>query len=130
MALLIPALPALLRSQEPGKPVTTAPVVALEQMTYRRASDAEAYDHFGCGGGNPGHTGNSIALSGDASTMAVGTPSESGGAAAINGNQDDNSAYASGAVFVSLARAMRGHGGRTQNLQPRTERSIPDRRSC
>ena len=52
------------------------------------------------GGGNPGHTGNSIALSGDASTMAVGAPSESGGAAAINGNQDDNSAYASGAVYV------------------------------
>ena len=42
MALLIRALPALLRSQEPGKPVTTAPVVALKQVAYIKASNAEA----------------------------------------------------------------------------------------
>jgi hypothetical protein len=34
--------------------------------------------------------------------MAVGAPFESGGAAGVNGNQNDNSVYASGAVYVFL----------------------------
>ena len=44
--------------------------------------------------------GNSVALSGDGNTMAVGAPFESGGASGVNGNQNDNSVYASGAVYV------------------------------
>ena len=76
------------------------PVLPLEQVAYIKASNAEPYDHFACGGVNPGHTGNSIALSGDGNTMAIGAPFESSAATGINGNQNDNSAYASGAVYV------------------------------
>lgn len=89
-----------LRSQAPAGPPTSAPMLPLTQVGYVKASNAEAYDHFACGGGNQGHTGNSIALSGDGATMAVGAPFESSGAVGVNGNQDDNSVYASGAVYV------------------------------
>ena len=75
-------------------------MLPLKQVAYIKASNAEAYDHFACGGGNQGHTGNSIGLSGDGSTMAIGAPFESSGSAGINGNQNDNSTYASGAVYV------------------------------
>ena len=77
-------------------------MLPLKQVAYIKASNAEAYDHFACGGGNQGHTGNPIALSGDGSTMAIGAPFESGGAPGINGNQNDNSTYASGAVYVFI----------------------------
>ena len=77
-------------------------MLPLKQVAYVKASNAEAGDHFACGGANQGHTGNSIALSGDGSTMAVGAPFESGGARGINGNQNDNSVYASGAVYLFI----------------------------
>ncbi len=77
-----------------------APMLPLTQVGYLKASNAEAYDHLACGGGNQGHSGNSVALSGDGATMAVGAPYESGGSRGINGDQHDNSAYASGAVYV------------------------------
>lgn len=44
--------------------------------------------------------GESIALSGDGSTLAVGAPQESSGATGVNGNQQDQSASSSGAVYV------------------------------
>jgi len=44
--------------------------------------------------------GESVALSGDGSTLAVGAPQESSGATGINGNQQDQSASGSGAVYV------------------------------
>jgi len=44
--------------------------------------------------------GESIALSGDGSTLAVGAPQESSGATGVNGNQQDQSASGSGAVYV------------------------------
>ena len=75
-------------------------MLPLKQVAYIKASNAEAYDHFGCGGGNQGHTGTSISISGDANTMAVGAPFESGGSPGVNGNQNDNSMYAAGAVYV------------------------------
>ena len=78
----------------------TAPMIPLKQTAYIKASNAEAYDHFACGGANQGHSGNSVAISGDGTTMIVGAPYESGGATGVNGNQNDNSAYASGAVYV------------------------------
>jgi hypothetical protein len=89
---------ASIEAQEQAPPA--APVLPLKQTAYIKASNAEAYDHFACGGANQGHSGNSVALSGDGSTMIVGAPYESGGATGVNGNQDDNSAYASGAVYV------------------------------
>ena len=75
-------------------------MLPLKQVAYIKASNAEAYDHFACGGGNQGHTGNSIAVSGDGSTMTIGAPFESSGATGINRDQSDNSTYASGAVYV------------------------------
>jgi len=74
--------------------------VPLEQVGYLKASNAEAFDHFACGGASPSHTGNSIAISRDGRTMVVGAPHESGGIAGINGDQDDNALFGSGAVYV------------------------------
>src|SRR5262245_16157017 len=93
-------VPGYLIAQAPTLNKEVPPVLPLKQAAYIKASNAEAYDHFACGGGNQGHTGTSIALNGDGSTMAIGAPFESGGAAGVNGNQRDNSVYASGAVYV------------------------------
>ncbi len=87
------------RSQDERRP-GAAPPPTLKQTAYIKASNADAYDHFACGGGNQGHRGDSIAISRDGSTMAVGAPYESSNARGINGNQHDNSLYASGAVYV------------------------------
>jgi hypothetical protein len=100
LLLLVVLLPGHPRAQAPALSKEVPPMLPLKQVAYIKASNAEAYDHFACGGGNQGHTGNSIALGGDGSTMAIGAPFESGGAAGINGNQNDNSVYASGAVYV------------------------------
>src|SRR5918999_602563 len=93
-------IPGDLLSQAPGLPTVVPPMLPLKQVAYIKASNTEAFDHFACGGGNQGHTGTSVALSGDGTTLAVGAPFESGGASGINGNQNDNSTYASGAVYV------------------------------
>ena len=88
------------RAQAPTLNREVPPMLPLKQVAYLKASNAEAYDHFGCGGGNQGHTGTSIALSSDGNTIAVGAPFESGGSRGVNGNQNDNSMYAAGAVYV------------------------------
>jgi FG-GAP repeat protein len=93
-------IPGYLLAQAPTLNKEVPPVLPLKQVAYIKASNAEAYDHFACGGGNQGHTGTSIALNGDGTTMAIGAAFESGGAAGVNGNQRDNSVYASGAVYV------------------------------
>src|SRR6266850_452075 len=89
-----------LRAQAPGLSRDVPPMLPVKQVAYIKASNTEAYDHFACGGGNQGHTGTSISMSGDGNTMAVGAPFESGGAKGVNGNQNDNSVYAAGAVYV------------------------------
>jgi hypothetical protein len=76
----------------------------IRQAAYVKASNPEADDHFGDGGYPPGHYGNAIAISRDGSTMAVGAPHESGGARGINGDQNDNSVYGAGAVYVFTRR--------------------------
>jgi hypothetical protein len=58
------------------------------QQAYIKASNTGSGDQFGL----------SVALSGD--TLAVGAHSESSNATGVNGDQADNSAYASGAVYV------------------------------
>ncbi|HSR10440.1 MAG TPA: cadherin-like beta sandwich domain-containing protein [Thermodesulfobacteriota bacterium] len=58
------------------------------QQAYIKASNTNAYDHFG----------SRVALSGD--TLAVGAPDEDSSAAGVDGNQGDNSAPSSGAVYV------------------------------
>jgi hypothetical protein len=72
----------------------------LRQSAYIKASNTDGFDHFACGGSLPGHLGNALAISGDGNTMAIGAPHESSAARGINGNQDDNSLYNSGAVYV------------------------------
>jgi hypothetical protein len=91
-------LAAHLTAQAPSAPASTAAVV--RQVAYVKASNTEAGDHFGCGGVLDGHAGYAIALSGDGNTLAVAAPHESSSATGINGNQGDNSAYDSGAVYV------------------------------
>src|SRR5712691_5238289 len=46
--------------------------------------------------------GHGVTLSGDGNTLAVGAPYESSGAKGVNGNQNDNSVYSSGAVYVFI----------------------------
>jgi hypothetical protein len=58
------------------------------QEAYLKASNTGANDFFG----------RSVALSGD--TLAVGADDEDSAAQGVDGNQDDNSASASGAVYV------------------------------
>jgi hypothetical protein len=72
----------------------------LRQSAYIKASNTDGFDHFACGGSLPGHIGNALAISGDGNTMAIGAPHESSAARGINGDQDDNSLYNSGAVYV------------------------------
>jgi hypothetical protein len=58
------------------------------QQAYIKASNTEAQDRFG----------SSVALAGD--TLAVGAYQEDSAATGINGNQADNSAIESGAVYI------------------------------
>jgi hypothetical protein len=60
------------------------------QQAYVKASNTEADDRFG----------QSVALSADGDTLAVGTSSEDSAATGINGDQADNSASASLAIYV------------------------------
>ena len=76
-------------------PATTAPQV--RQLAYLKASNAEAGDHFGNGGTL---FGDSVTISADGNTVAIGSPNESSAARGINGNQNDNTLYSAGAVYV------------------------------
>ena len=60
----------------------------IAQYAYGKASNADAFDYFGW----------SVALSGD--TLAVGAWVESSASRGVNGNQEDDSALGSGAVYV------------------------------
>ncbi|WP_444913856.1 histidine kinase [Microbulbifer sp. TRSA007] len=60
------------------------------QQAYLKASNADTFDRFGT----------SVSLSADGDTLAVGADSEDSGATGTNGEQDDNSAENSGAVYV------------------------------
>ena len=72
----------------------------LRQVAYAKASNPNMFDHFGEGGALDGHTGHAVAVSGDGNTIAVGAQHEGSARSGINGNQDDNSAYNAGAVYV------------------------------
>jgi hypothetical protein len=63
---------------------------AWSQQAYVKASNTGSDDNFG----------SSVVLSADGNTLAVGTPGEDSSATGIGGNQNDNSASASGAVYV------------------------------
>jgi hypothetical protein len=72
----------------------------VKQAAYLKASNPGMYDHFGEGGALPGHTGNTVSISADGNTIAVGAPHEASAATGINGNQNDDSASNAGAVYV------------------------------
>jgi trimeric autotransporter adhesin len=85
-------------------PQSTPSIAQLRQVSYLKAANPDGGDHFACGGSLPGHIGNAVAISADGSTLVVGAPHESSAARGINGNADDNSLYASGAVYVFVRR--------------------------
>ncbi|HEX5055323.1 MAG TPA: integrin [Gammaproteobacteria bacterium] len=60
------------------------------QQAYVKASNTEAGDHFG----------RSVSLSAAGTTLAVGAVGEDSAAAGINGDQNNNKAISSGAVYV------------------------------
>jgi hypothetical protein len=64
--------------------------VAWEQRAYVKAFNTDELDHFG----------DSLALSDDGMTLAVGAPDESSSAAGIDGDQSDNSLAHAGAIYV------------------------------
>lgn len=61
-----------------------------KQVSYLNSSNAGDGDQLGA----------AIALSGDGNTLAAGAPMESSNATGINGNQNNDSAFSSGAVYV------------------------------
>jgi hypothetical protein len=73
---------------------------AWRQAAYLKASNPGMFDHFGEGGALDGHTGNAVAVSADGGTIAVGAQHESSAARGVGGNQNDDSAYNAGAVYV------------------------------
>ena len=87
-----------------ARPQSIAAGAPVRQIAYLHGSNTEGSDHLGCGGSLPGHTGNAVAISGDGTTIAVGAPHESSAARGINGNQNDNSMYNAGAVYVFVRR--------------------------
>jgi len=60
------------------------------QQAYLKASNTGANDQFG----------QTVALSADGSTLAIGAPAEASGATGVGANQNDNSAPLAGAVYV------------------------------
>jgi hypothetical protein len=71
-----------------------------KQVAYIKASNPGMFDHFGEGGALDGHIGHAVAVSGDGNTIAVGAQHESSNARGVNGNQNNDAAYNSGAVYV------------------------------
>ncbi len=105
--LLLPLVAGFVIAQVSARsqaPAARAAQPQLRQVAYLKASNAEGGDYFADGGANQGHTGSSIALSRDGNTMAIGAPYESGGSKGVNGDQNDNSIYGSGAVYVYTRR--------------------------
>ena len=96
---LIASLSSYETAQAQAAPSATSGLMPV-QTSYLKASNGEAYDHFGCGGASTGHAGNSVTISRDGNTLAIGAPYESSGARGIDGEQSDNTAFASGAVYV------------------------------
>ncbi|MBV1860824.1 MAG: FG-GAP repeat protein, partial [Nannocystaceae bacterium] len=66
------------------------------QQAYVKASNTDARDYFG----------GRVALSGDGNTLAVGAASEDSGATGIDGDQGDNTANTTGAVYVYVRDGM------------------------
>jgi len=101
LLLCIAALAVSALAQTHSAAPLSSPVAGLKEVAYLKASNTEANDHFGNGGTLDGH---GVALSGDGNTLAVSAPYESSGSKGINGDQNDNSVYSSGAVYVFIQK--------------------------
>jgi FG-GAP repeat len=100
-AMVAVAMGVRIGAQSGSTSASGAGSTALAQTAYIKASNPHMGDHLGNGGTL---LGDSVALSGDGLTMAVGAPNESSGAKGINGKQDDTSVYSAGAVYVFTRR--------------------------
>ena len=98
LAALCAGAAAYAAAQSPAKSAASSAAGTLRQVAYLKASNPAEDAHLGCGGSLTGHAGNASAISDDGNTIALGAPHESSGAKGINGNQNDKSAYSSGAV--------------------------------
>jgi hypothetical protein len=78
-------------------PPVAVPVARVAQIAYVKASNTGEFDTFGY----------AVALSADGSTLAVGAPSEASAATGDGGDQADNSAGSSGAVYVFRRRGSK-----------------------
>ena len=76
---------------------------ARENATIRYLKVAAPGEDDRLGIGDP-LVGVTLAMSADGSTLAVSTPHEDGGATGVNGNQQDESAWDSGAAYVFVRR--------------------------
>jgi hypothetical protein len=77
--------------------------LSWSQPTYVKSSNSEAEDWFGAGefeGTSRLSRGRPLSLSETGTTMAVGAPGEDSAATGIDGDQADNSAKDSGAVYI------------------------------
>src|SRR5215470_19530568 len=100
-AMMAVAMGVRIGAQSGSTSTSGAGSAALLQTAYVKASNPHMGDHFGNGGTL---LGDSVALSGDGNTLAVGAPNESSGAKGINGNENDASVYSAGAVYVYTRR--------------------------
>ena len=103
--------PTLNIGPDSGLP-SDAALSAIAQRAYVKASNSGYNDFFG----------NSVALSADGSTLAVGAYREDGGSTGINGNQADKSALNAGAVYVFT----RVDGSWTQQAYLKASNADPD----
>jgi len=93
----------------------------LRQTAYIKASNPHMGDHFGNGGTL---LGDSVALSGNGLTLAVGAPNEGSGAKGVNGDQNDTSVYSAGAVYVFARPNV--NGAWTQQAYVKPSNPQPD----
>ena len=92
---------AAARQQAPRVEFLARPVSAVQ---YLKASNPGEDDRLGVG--NP-LIGVTMAMSADGNTLAVSAPYEGSGATGVNGNQQDESAWESGAVYVFVRAGNR-----------------------
>ena len=91
------------------------------QQAYLKASNSEAEDWFG----------GAVALSADGNTLAVSARQEGSAATGVGGNQTDNSAKTSGAVYV-FTRSMRSgaRGPTSKHRTPTSTTTLGNRSPC
>jgi len=85
-----PMVISLLVQARGGMHQSYSMVISRRPNDYLKASNSESTDWFG----------QSVSLSADGNTLAVGAPNEDSNATGIHGNQADNSARGSGAVYI------------------------------